>query len=157
MSIVTGQLVQAKISAGSVAAFGQSLRTFVPQFQVCPERPAFDYAGREAPADSLDTQVCPGAYPADLRIQVENSLRPFVSEKYFNLPIGVSGGADTMFGNMNVSRANAFGYREDFPVAIQDLSSGNFQGANNVDGSAIALATAGLKKAAGLSITPEYK
>jgi hypothetical protein len=123
MSVVNGQLVQTKISAGSVAGFGQSLRTFVPEFQVCPPRGAFDYAGREAPADSIDTQACPGGYPATLRIEVENSLRPFVSDTYFNLPIGISGGADTMFGQMAGGRLNAFGYRADIPMPV-DITSG---------------------------------
>ena len=123
MSVTSGQLVQTKISAGSVAGFGQSLRTFVPEFQVCPPRGAFDYAGREAPADSIDTERCPGGYPSSLRIEVENSLRPFVSDTYFNLPIGISGGADTMFGQMNGGRLSAFGYRADIPMPV-DISSG---------------------------------
>ena len=123
MSVTSGQLVQTKISAGSVAGFGQSLRTFVPEFQVCPPRGAFDYAGREAPADSIDTQACPGGYPSSLRIEVENSLRPFVSDTYFNLPIGISGGADTMFGQMSTGRLNAFGYRADIPMPV-DITSG---------------------------------
>lgn len=120
MSVVNGQLVQNKISAGSVAGFGQSLRTFVPEFQVCPPRGAFDYAGREAPADSIQTEMCPGGYPASLRIEVENSLRASVSPTFFNLPIGISGGADTMFGQMSTGRMNAFGYRDiiDLPVDV---------------------------------------
>jgi hypothetical protein len=123
MSVVNGQLVQNKISAGSVAGFGQSLRTFVPEFQVCPPRGAFDYAGREASADSIDTERCPGGYPASLRIEVENSLRSFVSPTYFNLPIGISGGADTMFGQMSTGRMNAFGYSADIPLPV-DISQG---------------------------------
>ena len=105
---VSSQLVQNKISAGSVAAFGQSLRTFVPEFQVCPPRGAFDYAGRDAPSDSINTQGCPGTYPSSLRIEVENSLRSFVSPTYFNLPIGITGGADTMFGQTSTSRQQGF-------------------------------------------------
>ena len=124
MSIVTGQLVQQKISAGSVAAFGQSLRTFVPQFQVCPDRGTFDYAGREAPPDSIDTQTCPGGYPSSLRIEVENSLRPFISDTYFNLPIGISGGADTMFGQAAYSRIPAFGYDKVIPLDVTAGISG---------------------------------
>jgi hypothetical protein len=116
MSIVQGQLVQTKISAGSVAGFGQSLRTFVPEFQVCPTRPAFDYVGRSASPDSIDTETCPGAFPATLRIDVENSLRPFISPTYFNLPVGISGGADTMFGLMSTGRPTAFGFDVDINV-----------------------------------------
>ena len=123
MSIVNGQLVQQKISAGSVAAFGQSLRTFVPQFQVCPDRGTFDYVGREAPPDSIDTQTCPGGYPSSLRIEVENSLRPFISDTYFNLPIGISGGADPLFGQMSVSRQNAFGYSTNIDIPM-DITAG---------------------------------
>ena len=118
MSVVSGQLVQTKISAGSVASFGQSLRTFVPEFQVCPVRPAFDYVGRSASPDSLDTQTCPGAYPASLRIDVENSLRPYISPTYFNLPVGISGGADTMFGNISTGRPTAFGFDVDINVPM---------------------------------------
>lgn len=118
MSVVNGQLVQTKITAGSVGEFGQSLRTFIPQFQVCPPRAAFDYAGREAPEDSLNTQTCPGAYPASLRIEVENSLRPFVSPTYFNLPIGIGGTADTMFGQQATSRIGAFGYAQNMDIPV---------------------------------------
>lgn len=118
MSIVNGQLVQTKITAGSVGEFGRSLRTFIPQFQVCPPRAAFDYAGREAPEDSLNTQTCPGAYPASLRIDVENSLRPFISPTYFNLPIGIGGTADTMFGQQSTSRVGAFGYSQELDIPV---------------------------------------
>jgi len=123
MSVVSGQLVQNKISAGSVGQFGQGLRTFVPQFQVCPARYAFDQYGRDAPADSINTETCPGGFPAALRISVENSLRPFVSPTYFNLPIGISGGADTLFGQVNVNRKTAFGFQDLIPVPI-DATAG---------------------------------
>ena len=102
MSVVSGKLLQQKISAGQVDAFGQSLRTFVPMFQICPPRGAFDQYGRDAPPQSIDTQTCPGGFPSLARIEVENSLRPFISPLYFNLPIGISGGADTMFGRVNI-------------------------------------------------------
>jgi len=128
MSVVNGQLVQNKISAGSVAGFGQSLRTFVPEFQVCPPRGAFDYAGREAPADSIQTERCPGGYPASLRIEVENSLRSFVSPTYFTLPIGISGGADTMFGQMsNGGRMSAFGFRDVIGLPVDITQGGEGQ------------------------------
>ena len=118
MSVVSGKLVQSKISAGSVGEFGVSLRTFIPAFQVCPARSAYDYAGREAPEDSIDTQTCPGAYPASLRIEVENSLRPFISPTYFNLPVGIGGTADTMFGMQSTSRVGAFGYNQNLEIPV---------------------------------------
>jgi hypothetical protein len=152
MSIVRGQLVQDKISSGGVAQFGQGLRTFVPGFQVCPERPAFDYVGREAPADSIDTQTCPGAYPATLRIEVENSLRPFVSAQYFNLPLGISGGtADTMFGQMSTTRMNAFGYREDVPIPVDDIQ---YAGMKNINTNALAFGQSAQKFAGNAIPTP---
>ena len=116
MSIVTGQLLQNKISAGSVGQFGQGLRTFVPQFQVCPARYAYDQYGRTAPPDSIDTETCPGGFPAELRISVENSLRPFISPNYFNLPIVISGGTDTLFGHVNTNRKSAFGFQDMIPI-----------------------------------------
>ena len=120
MSVVSGQLLQNKISAGSVGQFGQGLRTFVPQFQVCPARYAFDQYGRNASPDSIDTETCPGGFPADLRISVENSLRPFVSPTYFNLPIGISGGTDTLFGHVNVNRKSAFGFQDIVPINMNE-------------------------------------
>jgi hypothetical protein len=151
MSIVTGQLVQSKISAGGVAQFGQGLRTFIPQFQVCPQRGAFDYVGREAPADSINTQTCPGAYPSSLRIEVENSLRPFVSDTYFNLPIGISGGtADTMFGNMTSTRMNAFGYRADVPIPVET----QYAGMKNTDTQALNMGQLGRKFAGNKQTEP---
>ncbi len=156
MSIVSGKLLQTKITAGSVAEFGQSLRTFVPQFQVCPARGAFDYAGREAPPDSIDTQRCPGAYPSSLRIDVENSLRPFVSPTYFNLPLGVSGNADTMFGSQNVSRLSAFGYQQTYPIPLQELANGQYDNKNiiNWDGASMGMGNAGQKRMGSLTTQP---
>jgi hypothetical protein len=158
MSVVSGQLVQTKISAGSVGSFGQSLRTFVPQFQICPSRGAFDYAGREAPPDSIDTQTCPGAYPSSLRIEVENSLRPFVSPTYFNLPIGISGNADTLFGRQNTSRLSAFGYQQTVPVPIDQMAAGEYDGKNivNFDGGAMGVATAAQKYMGSLKASPQF-
>ena len=149
MSIVSGQLVQTKISAGSVASFGQSLRTFVPEFQICPNRPAFDYVGRSAPSSSIDTQTCPGAFPASLRIDVENSLRPFISPTYFNLPVGISGGQDTLFGQPSTGRASAFGFDTDINVPVTySGKSGN----NEATLSAYAQKFTG-----NASVTPYYK
>ena len=152
MSVVSGQLVQQKISSGGVANFGQSLRTFVPQFQVCPERPAFDYVGRSAPADSLDTQACPGAYPSSLRIEVENSLRPFISPEYFNLPIGISGGtSDTMFGQMTTTRMNAFGYREEIPIPVDEIQ---YAGMKNINSEALNMGSLAQKFGGNANVTP---
>jgi hypothetical protein len=158
MSVVSGKLVQTKISAGSVAEFGQSLRTFVPQFQVCPARGAFDYAGREAPPDSIDTQKCPGAYPSSLRIEVENSLRPFVSPTYWNLPLGISGNADTMFGRQNTSRLSAFGYQQTLPVPIDQLADGEYGQKNiiNWDGSSMGVGNSAQKYMGSLTAQPTF-
>ena len=132
MSVLSGQLLQQKISSGQVGSFGQSLRTFVPAFQICPPRGAFDTYGRDAPPQSIDTQTCPGGFPSLARIEVENSLRPFISPLYFNLPIGISGGADTMFGRVNISRPNAFGNIDNIEVPMTDTDNA-FLGAQNVD------------------------
>ena len=158
MSVVSGKLLQSKISAGSVAEFGQSLRTFVPQFQVCPARGGFDYAGREAPPDSINTQSCPGAYPSSLRIEVENSLRPFISPTYFNLPIGVSGNADTMFGRQNTSRLSAFGYQQTIPIPIDQLANGEFNQKNiiNWDGASMGVGNSAQKYMGSLSAVPNF-
>ena len=158
MSVISGQLVQTKISAGSVGEFGQSLRTFVPDFQVCPARPAFDYAGREASPDSINTQQCPGAFPASLRIDVENSLRPFVSPTYFNLPIGISGNADTMFGQQATSRLSAFGYQQNIPINIDDLAQGSYAGQKNIntDISSMGYGNIAQKYTGNLSLTPQF-
>ena len=155
---ITAQLIQTKISAGSVGEFGQSLRTFVPEFQVCPARPAFDYAGREAAPDSINTLQCPGAFPASLRIDVENSLRPFVSPTYFNLPIGISGNADTMFGQQATSRLSAFGYQQNIPINIEDLAQGSYAGQKNIntDISSMGYGNVAQKYTGNLSLTPEF-
>ncbi len=96
---ISSNLVQIKINPGGVAAFGQSLPILHPELSPCAARYNFDQYGREAPAESIDTETCPGLYSAESRIEVENSLRPFLSPKYFGLPLGISGGADTLFGN----------------------------------------------------------
>jgi hypothetical protein len=159
MSVVSGQLLQTKISSGSVASFGQSLRTFVPQFQNCSSRGSFDQYGREAPPDSIDTQTCPGAFPSSLRIEVENSLRPFVSPTYWNLPIGISGNADTMFGRQNTSRLSAFGYQQSLPIPIDQLADGKFQNKNiiNWDGSSMGVANAAQKYMGSLDASPSFQ
>ena len=96
---ISSNLVQIKINPGGVAAFGQSLPILHPDLSPCSARYSVDQYGREAPPESIDTETCPGLYSATSRIEVENSLRPFLSPKYFGLPLGISGGADTLFGN----------------------------------------------------------
>ncbi len=150
MSIVSGQLVQTKVSAGSVAGFGQSLRTFVPQFQVCPTRPAFDYVGRVAPPNSIDTETCAGGFPPTLRIEVENSLRPFVSPTYFNLPVGISGGSDTMFGNVSTGRLTAFGVDKTIPLPLTKQNNAKY------DKSSAVYTSMAQKYAGNLGISPTW-
>ena len=159
MSIVSGQLLQQKISAGAVSEFGQSLRTFIPNFQICPSRNSFDNYGREAPPDSINTQTCPGAYPSSLRIEVENSLRPFVSPTYWNLPVGISGNADTLFGRQNTSRLSAFGYQQSLPIPIDQLADGKYQEKNiiNWDGASMGVANAGQKYMGSLTTIPTFQ
>ena len=159
MSVISGQLLQTKISSGAVAEFGQSLRTFIPQFQSCPARAGFDTYGREAPPDSIDTQSCPGAYPSSLRIEVENSLRPFVSPTYWNLPIGISGNADTLFGRQNTSRLSAFGYQQSLPIPIDQLADGKYQQKNiiNWDGASMGVANAAQKYMGSLKTVPTFQ
>ena len=96
---ISSNLVQIKINPGGVAAFGQSLPILYPELSPCSARFSVDQYGREAPPESIDTETCPGLYSATTRIEVENSLRPFLSPKYFGLPLGITGGADTLFGN----------------------------------------------------------
>ncbi len=87
-----------KINVGGVAAFGQSLAILNPELSPCGERYAFDQYGRPAPPDSLDTTSCPGRFDPSERIEVENSLRSYLSPRYYSLPKGVNQGTDTMFG-----------------------------------------------------------
>ena len=130
MSVVSGKLLQSKVSAGQLDSFGASLRTFVPAYQICPPPSAFDQYGRDAPPQSINTQNCAGAFSPLSRILVENANRPFISERYNNLPIGVSGGADTMFGHANSNRANAFGNINEVKYPLTD-NKDSFLGAKN--------------------------
>ena len=102
MSIVSN-LAQTKINAGGIAPFAASLQILNPQLSGCSQRGLFDQYGRPAPIDSIDTQTCPGLYSAENRIEVENSLRPYLSAKYFNLPEGISGAYK---GSRNVDIGN---------------------------------------------------
>jgi len=155
MSVVNGKLIQQKISAGQVDAFGASLRTFVPAFQVCPPRGAFDQYGRDAPPQSIDTVTCPGGFPSLARIEVENSLRPFISPLYFNLPIGISGGADTMFGRVNINRPNAFGNIDEIKVNLTN-TKGDFLGNQNVDAIAPLVSDMGSTFYGNVMVSPNY-
>lgn len=155
MSVVSGKLLQQKISAGQVDSFGASLRTFVPEFQICPPRGAFDTYGRDAPPQSIDTQTCPGGFPSLARIEVENSLRPFISPLYFNLPIGISGGADTLFGRVNVNRPNAFGNIDEIKVPLTN-NQDSFLGARNVDNVAPLVSGIASTYYGNVSVSPDF-
>jgi len=156
MSIVSGKLLQQKISAGQLDSFGYSLRTFVPEFQVCPPRGAFDQYGRDAPPQSIDTQTCPGGFPSLARIEVENSLRPFISPLYFNLPVGISGGADTLIGRVNLNRPNGFGMsRNNVPVDLTG-NENSFLGAQNVSTDAALINAMASNKYGNTSFSPNF-
>ena len=154
MSVIQGTLLQNKISAGGVSNFGQSLRTFVPQFQICPARGAFDTYGRDAAPQSINTQTCPGGFPSLARIEVENSLRPFISPLYFNLPIGISGGADTLFGRVNINRPNAFGSVDEVKVPISD--DNYYLGGQSTDSSAAELSDISSSYYGNVSVVPDF-
>jgi len=155
MSVVQGKLLQQKISAGQVDAFGQSLRTFVPAFNVCPPRGAFDQYGRDAPPQSIDTVTCAGGFPSLARIEVENSLRPFISPLYFNLPIGISGGADTMFGRVNINRPNAFGNIDEIKVPMTNNQDA-YLGARNVSTDAPLISDIASSYYGNVMISPDF-
>jgi hypothetical protein len=153
--MLSSNLLQNKVSAGQLGAFGQSLRTFVGEFQICPPRAAFDQYGRNASPQSIDTQTCPGGFPSLARIEVENSLRPFISPLYFNLPIGISGGADTMIGYVNLNRPNAFGNIDVIPVPLTD-NKDSFLGARNVDNVAPYVSDIGSTRYGNVMYVPDY-
>lgn len=156
MSVVSGKLLQQKINAGQLDSFGYSLRTFVPEFQVCPPRGAFDQYGRDAPPQSIDTQTCPGGFPSLARIEVENSLRPFISPLYFNLPIGISGGADTLIGRVNLNRPNGFGIsRNAVPVNLTG-NENSYPGAQNVSTDAPLISAMASNKYGNTSFNPNF-
>ena len=87
-----------KINVGGVAAFGQSLAILHPELSPCGQRYSFDQYGRPAAPDSLDTTSCAGRFDPSERIEVENSLRSYLSPRYYSLPKGILQGTDTMFG-----------------------------------------------------------
>ncbi len=123
---ISSQLVQTKINSGGIAQFGASMSTLIPELSPCGDRYGFDQYGREAPPDSVDSLTCPGLFSSEVRINVENSLRPFLSPRYFDLPIGISGGADTLFGNAGIGgRVSVSGYNQNVPIDISALSGAN--------------------------------
>ena len=120
---ISSQLVQTKINSGGIAQFGASMSTLIPELSPCGERYGFDQYGRQAPPDSVDSLTCPGMFSSEVRINVENSLRPFLSPRYFDLPVGISGGADTYFGNAAIGgRVSIAGYDKNIPIETSMLS-----------------------------------
>ncbi len=114
---VSNTLAATKIDVGSVAGFGQSLSILNPELSPCPARYSFDQYGRPAPPDSLNTTTCPGLYDPSVRIEVENSLRSYVSPRYFNLPKGLDQGTDTMFGRTTSKGRNFLNVDTELPSA----------------------------------------
>ena len=123
---ISSNLVQVKINSGGVAPFGASLPILHPELSPCAARYGYDQYGREAPPESIDTETCPGLYSAMTRIDVENSLRPFLSPKYFGLPLGISGGADTLFGNAGLA-GRTIDYVRDIDVNLGSMGTKNIQ------------------------------
>ena len=120
---VSNNLAATKIDVGSVAGFGQSLAILNPELSPCPARFSFDQYGRPAAPDSLDTTTCPGLYDPSDRIAVENSLRSYLSPRYFNLPQGVDQGTDTMFGRTTSAGRNYLNTVSNLPSASAYLES----------------------------------
>lgn len=120
---VSNNLAATKIDVGSVGGFGQSLAILNPELSPCPARFSFDQYGRPAAPDSLDTTTCPGLYDPLVRIEVENSLRSYLSPRYFNLPQGISQGTDTMFGRTTSAGRNYLNTVSDLPSAQAYLNS----------------------------------
>ena len=153
--MITSNLAQVKINSGGVAPFGQSLPILHPELSPCADRGAFDQYGRPAAPDSIDTMTCPGLFTANTRIEVENSLRPFISPLYFNLPIGISGGADTMFGRVNINRPNAFGNIDVIKAPLVGTEDA-FLGARNVDNVAPLVSDIASTYMGNVMIEPDY-
>lgn len=127
---ISSQLVQTKINSGGIAQFGASMSTLIPELSPCGDRYGFDQYGRQAPPDSVDSLTCPGLFSSEVRINVENSLRPFLSPRYFDLPVGISGGADTLFGNAAIGgRISVAGYDKNIPIEASMLA-GNTKNIN---------------------------
>lgn len=120
---VSNNLAATKIDVGSVAGFGQSLAILNPELSPCPARFSFDQYGRPAAPDSLDTTTCPGLYDPSVRIEVENSLRSYLSPRYFNLPRGLEQGTDTMFGRTTSAGRNFLNTVSNLPSAQAYLES----------------------------------
>jgi len=112
---ISNNLAATKIDVGSVGGFGQSLAILNPELSPCPARYSFDQYGRPAAPDSLDTTTCPGLYDPSVRISVENSLRSYLSPRYFNLPKGLEQGTDTMFGRTTSKGRNFLNIDTELP------------------------------------------
>ncbi len=121
--MVSNNLAATKIDVGSVAGFGQSLAILNPELSPCPARFSFDQYGRPAAPDSLNTTTCPGLYDPSERILVENSLRSYLSPRYFNLPQGIDQGTDTMFGRTTSAGRNYLNTVSNLPSADAYLQS----------------------------------
>jgi hypothetical protein len=67
--------------------------------------------------------MCPGLYDPSERILVENSLRSYLSPRYFNLPQGLSQGTDTMFGRTTSAGRNYLNTVSNLPSAQAYLDS----------------------------------
>jgi hypothetical protein len=146
----SSNLIQTKINAGGIAQFGASMSSMIPQLSPCGQRYAFDQYGREAPPDSIDTLTCPGYFSAGTRIEVENSLRSYLSPRYYDLPLGLSGGvsADSMFGNVSGNRLAAAGAGTETILEVSDLAGNN----KNINGN-LAFSALGLKYTGADAIT----
>ena len=121
---ISSQLVQTKINSGGIQQFGASMSTLYPELSPCGSRYGFDQYGRPAPPDSVDSLTCPGLFSASVIIDNENSLRSFLSPRYYDLPVGLSGGTDTLFGQGG-GRAQIAGYAPQKTYEISDFTANN--------------------------------
>ncbi len=123
---VTSTQPGSKINAGSIPGFASSLSTLYPETSACSQRYAYDQYGREADPNTIDAETCPGYFAASNRIEVENSLRPYLSAQYYNLPSGISGGSDTLFGSVATKGRLATVMSDQGKVLeVSDLTGGN--------------------------------
>jgi len=121
---ISSQLVQTKINSGGLQQFGASMSTLFPQLSPCGTHLGVDQYGRPSPPNSVDSLGCPGLFNPSVTIENENSLRSFLSPRYYDLPVGLSGGNDTLFGR-NGGRAYISGYAPNKMYDINDFTGGN--------------------------------
>jgi hypothetical protein len=151
---ISSNLVQIKINPGGVAAFGQSLPILHPELSPCGNRYHFDQYGREADPNSIDTLTCPGFFSAEGIIENENSLRSFLSPKYFGLPAGISGGADTLFGTAG-SAGRLIDFTKEIPIMVGGKNTNI--GPGGVGAAADrAFQQAGLQTLGAATVVPEF-